>query len=377
MTQKETILIVDDTNEIRLFLKMILEDDYIVSEVNSGKSCLSHIEKELPDLLLLDVNMPGMNGYQVCEQLRKNPQTKNLPIIFVSGLDSVEERLAGFEAGGDEYVIKPIDPTDLFNKISSTLQRSQESKTAKEEAAGAMQIAMEAMTVNSELGQIVEFVKTGQKLNTTVEIGNAMLSITQEFQLNSCIMVKINKKTEFFGCDEDSMEAQFLVKASNSEKRIFSSGIRTIIRDNSIVLLIKNMPLDNENLYGRLKDHLAVLMDIAQGYLNRVLLQENIKHQRKELLVKIIDVTEDQIKHVSSKIHDHNIKSMHIIQGMVTELEQMLFGLGLDDDQEDQLMKLASKTTLELEKSSKTTKSLEDELGVILECLYEFLKSES
>jgi len=97
MSQQTQILVVDDTTDTRMLLKALLEDDYTVTEADSGKACLAQIEKQVPDLLLLDVNMPGMSGYEVCEHLRKQKNTEHLPIIFVSALDSTEERLAGFE----------------------------------------------------------------------------------------------------------------------------------------------------------------------------------------------------------------------------------------------------------------------------------------
>lgn len=376
MKQQTNILVVDDSIENRLILRGLLEDDYSIDEAESGEACLKKIEMQVPDLLLLDVGMPGMNGYQVCEELRKQHDTKDLPIIFVSGLDSVEERLAGFEAGGDEYVIKPVDPDDLFSKVELYLQRQREKAAARKDATDAMQIAMEAMTVSSELGQIVEFVKTGQNLKTPKAIAEAMLAISQEFQLNTSVMIN-NSEQLFFGCDPGSVEARFLERASNSRERVLTVGIRTVIRNDNIVLLIKDLPMADENRSGRLRDHLAVLMDIANGYLNSLNANLALARQRREFLNRIIAIAEEQIKLTSDKLHNHEKNSTHIMQSMISQLESMLFSLGLDEDQENELMRLADQTTTRLEELNRSTQDLDTELGVILESLYSFFESES
>jgi DNA-binding response OmpR family regulator len=116
MTDKAKVLVVDDTPERRLMLLAMLEDDYDVIEAESGEDCLTKIASDIPDVVFLDVHMPGMDGYEVCVKLRSQKETENLPVIFVSSLDSTEERLAGFEAGCDDYIIKPASYEVLIKR---------------------------------------------------------------------------------------------------------------------------------------------------------------------------------------------------------------------------------------------------------------------
>lgn len=375
MTEQVKILVVDDSTENRLLLKMLLEDDYEIIEAASGEICLKLIEQDIPDLILLDVNMPGLNGYEVCQKLRNNPETEDLPIIFVSALDSTEERLAGFEAGGDEYIIKPVDGEDLFSKINSNLKGYRQKKQELEASKSAMNIAFEAMTVSSELGQIIEFVKSGSRLQTRHAIGEAMLEIARDFQLNASIMVRADDPL-FFGCDKNSTESKFLIKAAQSPERMFMLGVRFVLRDLNIVMLIKDLPMDDENKMGRLKDHLAVLMDIADGYLVKLSAQFDLKDQRTNFFKMIISLSEDQIKQTSKKVLERIDNSGLVIKKMVNNLEEMLFSLGLEDDQEKKMMDLVCATSIELEELNQSTKDLDEDLGMILECLYEFLEKE-
>ena len=375
MSNDQCILVVDDAADNRTLLKMLLEDKYQVVEASSGKECLDKIESNNPDLILLDVNMPGMTGYEVCIQIRKNKQTEALPVIFVSALDSSEERLAGFEAGADDYITKPVDGNELLEKVEMRLARSMEIAAAKQEASTAMNVAMEAMTSSSELGEIIQFVKNVQSIDTLEGVGQSIIDIAKNFGLNSCALIA-GTQPILVGCEEESIEAKVLDKFQQSPERVTNLGIRTIIRSDNLVLLVKNMPLDEESRYGRLKDHLVVLEDIAYGRLTTLHAQNAIGEQRKDIINKLISLAETQIKSTSEKIHAHSTTITNTMGDMLNELENMLFSLGLDDDQEKKLMQLADRTSIKLNESNESTSHLDADLGVILEALYSLLEKE-
>jgi len=370
------VMIVDDDDDNRSLIQVLIEDRYRTIGVSSGKNCLATIKKISPDLVLLDVNMPEMNGYEVCTQLRKQFDTRFLPVIFVSAMNRVEERLAGFEAGGDEYVIKPVERGKLLDKIQYCLGNQQETLNARKEAADAMSVAMEAMTSNSELGKIIQFVKTLNESETLLAIAQVTSQVMQEFNLNVCIMVK-GSYPIYVDCEPDSLEVKLMQQLQNHTERLISAGIRTVVQCDKIIMLIKNMPVDKENLYGRLKDHLAVLVDMANNRILTILFQITMSQQRKELINDIILLAEKQIKITSDKLlrHDKNVRDT--MQSMLSGLENMLFGLGLEDDQEKALVQLADGASEKLAQSNRSTTELDAELGVILESLYDLIAKES
>jgi len=231
-----------------------------------------------------------------------------------------------------------------------------------------MRVALEAMTVSSELGQIIEFIKQGQQIQSSVDIGQAVLLLTQEFSLNASVMINTNKHY-FFGCDQGSMEAKFLEKIKGANDRISSVGIRTIVQDENIVLLIKDMPLDDENRVGRLRDHLAVIMDIASSFVVKLNNELSQQQQRKDFLAEVINVAEAQIQQTSEKLSQQQRLSDEISQQMINNLEEMLFGLGLEDDQERTLIALVSGTSDKLDETAIHRKDINQELNVIVERL--------
>ena len=367
-----TIMIVDDADDNRLMQRMLLEDKYTIVEAVSGEDCLEKVKDLTPDLMLLDVNMTGMSGYDVCIELRKQQETAILPIIFVSSLDKPEERLHGYEVGADDYLPKPIDGEKLLERISFHLKAHVEIANAQQQAKDSMNVALEAMTYSGEIGQLLDVVKDSQSVTTLEGIGKKICTAVQEFGIDACCYIN-GAAHPFTNCTPDSLEAKVLDKARVMEERITHIGVRTIVKSDQIALLIKNMPVDDESRYGRIKDHLAVLVCICDGPILALQAKMDMAAQRNKVLSKVIVVTEEKLKKFNDKIIEHDNNVRQIMGDMLTELESILFSLGLDEDQEKILMSLAYTATERLEGSRESTKELENELGVVLEGLYEIL----
>lgn len=367
-----TVMIVDDAEDNRMLQRMLLEEHYKVVEAVSGEDCIKQVESAVPDLILLDVNMLEMNGYDTCIHLRKQPKTANTPIIFVSALFKPEERLQGYEAGADDYLTKPIDGEKLIERVNYHLESHVEIVGAQKQAKDSMNVALEAMTYSSEIGQLIDFVKQSQQVKTLEAMGEKVCKAAGEFSLNACAYV-VGANQPFSNCEPSSLEAKVLEKARLSSERIIHIGIRTIVKSDQIALLIKNMPVDDESRYGRIKDHLAVLVSICDGRLMALQAQQDLANQRSSVLGRVIIVTEEKLKNFNEKIIQHDDEVREIMTNMITELESKLFSLGLDEDQEATLMALAYRATEKLEESRESTKELEKELGVVLEGLYEIL----
>ena len=116
------ILIVDDTPaNLRLLSQMLAERGYGVRAVTSGPRALASARAAPPDLVLLDIKMPGMNGYEVCEQLKADPLTRNIPVIFISALDEIQDKVQAFAVGGVDYVTKPFQFKEVLARTETHL----------------------------------------------------------------------------------------------------------------------------------------------------------------------------------------------------------------------------------------------------------------
>ena len=117
------ILVVDDTpKNVKLLADLLTVKGYGVVTAASGREALAQVEAERPDLVLLDVVMPEMSGYEVCRKIRESPATEILPVVMVTALDPAEERIKGLEAGADDFLTKPINQAELFVRVKSLLR---------------------------------------------------------------------------------------------------------------------------------------------------------------------------------------------------------------------------------------------------------------
>jgi DNA-binding response OmpR family regulator len=116
------ILVVDDTKEnLRILADALGEEGYKVRPALSGRMALEAARKELPDLILLDILMPGMDGYEVCEALKADPTLKDVPVIFISALNEVGDKMKGFSAGGVDYISKPFQTEEVLARVKTHL----------------------------------------------------------------------------------------------------------------------------------------------------------------------------------------------------------------------------------------------------------------
>ncbi|MEQ1583294.1 MAG: response regulator, partial [Candidatus Nitrotoga sp.] len=123
LLHKATILIVDDEPKNRSLLGAMLKPEgYLTITASSGEEALATVAESPPDLILLDVMMPGIDGYHVATQLKANPATRNLPIIMLSALDDRSSKLAGLSAGAEDFLTKPIDRAELWVRVRNLLR---------------------------------------------------------------------------------------------------------------------------------------------------------------------------------------------------------------------------------------------------------------
>ncbi|HBW57140.1 MAG TPA: diguanylate cyclase response regulator, partial [Oscillatoriales bacterium UBA8482] len=112
---KINILIVDDTpDNLRLLTKILQSQGYIVRKSLNGRMALQGIYRDPPNLILLDINMPEMNGYEICQKLKESETTAQIPVIFISALERIEDKLRAFDLGGVDYITKPFQEQEVL-----------------------------------------------------------------------------------------------------------------------------------------------------------------------------------------------------------------------------------------------------------------------
>ncbi len=163
MTQSEmnqnNILIVDDMPQnLSLLTRILKEQGYTVQTAINGQSALEKIQTEPPDLILLDIVMPGMQGYEVCRHLKADENTRNIPVIFITALGDTEDKIKGFEAGGVDYITKPFQSKEVLARVQTHLmirKLQQQLQDENDRFRGLSEATFEGILIYDE-GTIVE-----------------------------------------------------------------------------------------------------------------------------------------------------------------------------------------------------------------------------
>lgn len=133
---KKTILVVDDTPDNLSLMSGMLKDLYRVKLANSGEKALKAVQGDNPpDLILLDIMMPGMSGYDVCKVLKSDPSTSHIPIIFLTAMTAMEDETKGLEMGAADYITKPISPAIVMARVKTQLENKSMADFLRDQAA--------------------------------------------------------------------------------------------------------------------------------------------------------------------------------------------------------------------------------------------------
>jgi len=150
-------MIVDDDEFMLEFISDTLSEEYQVISLDNGLQLLAQAQTHRPQLILADVQMPDIDGYTLCQRIKQDPALAEIPVLFLSALDSLEDRLRGFEVGAEDFVNKPINPKMLLSKVAKVLELAEERQQLKSQAQWATNTAMLAITSMSETGMLLRF----------------------------------------------------------------------------------------------------------------------------------------------------------------------------------------------------------------------------
>jgi CheY-like chemotaxis protein len=368
--QMTKILIVDDSPEDIRLLMQELKNEFQISAATSADDALQMISDNVPDIVLMDVNMPGTDGYTACSILKDSPETAGIDVIFLSSNDSTEEVLKGFTAGASDYLVKPYSPLILLSKIKSCIQRRKDHKKLAEAAQYAGAIAMSAMSDTGDLGIIVNFLRSSFSIKTAEELCAEICTTLATFGLNACAHIYLDDMGVFWGTEgaPSEFEVNLIKRIISSPEPIITIGNRLLLIKHGVVLLIKNLP-ENTEKSSRIKDHLMILLEAvvskvvslnSQAKLNN-LLSSNINHVIKEAEHALIKIRSNQ--------ETHKKQSISIMEGMVRQVEASFFNMGLTDQQEEQLLDIMTQSVTQALDHFEIGLEMDNQINNIIESL--------
>jgi|GEM_PF-671087 len=357
---KPHILIATNSTQTSDTVTDALKSSFQVSAVHSSEDFFDSVVKQKPDIAVVGARLKSAipekkgatkDGYEVCIKLKSNTDTCQIPLILLSTAHDRVVSQTAYESGADDYISDSSDGVSIRYRAEKLLKNLRDSQQSLTQAREAMQVAMEAMANSSELGKLLHLLKDLHQISQPQKLADSVSASVRYFSLSCCVMVDTGSLV-FSGCESDSMEASLMQKFAGSSQRMTHLGNRTLINSHSVVMLIKNMPVDEETRYGRFKDLLVMLTDIAS---DRALAIEaghtlEMKQQRISILNEVIHMTEDSVMNSGKEIEKFSQQLINSVRDMVNAQDNLLQRLGLDDDQEDKLraLTLVASDTVEL-----------------------------
>ena len=364
------VLIIDDDRFTQNVLRKYLCKTYDTRTADNGAMGIKVANSWSPDIILLDVEMPGQNGYEICDELKRQETTSNIPVVFLSGKSSVRERMLGFEVGADDYLTKPCEPEFLQQKLTKITDAYLKRATLVRSAEQAEKTAMEAMSTSFELGKAVRFVEQSYNVRNYDELAQALTSVVTDLGLNCAAMFTCCDGQRFYGDQQHPVSPieEDLLHMMHSEQRFVDFGCRTLINYPQVALLIKNMPLEDRTRYGRIKDTLPFVLGACDAKV-RILDAENALKTQSEHLSRSASGLEKLLKQVSATVTTNQNNVRAIMLNLTTELSTQLHKMGLEGDQEDYVLKQIDIAANRLHEEANSVDSVEHALNTMVKLL--------
>lgn len=335
------VFVIDDDEVVREMLAALLEDDCRVSTFVSAEDYLERAAQGSPDMFLLDVVMPGMNGYELCRRLKDDFDTQDIPVTFISAQDDLDSRLAAYEAGGQDFIVKPFDPLELQNKVKVAQRLIAERRSLRDQAGFAQRTALSAMTSMGELGVVLQFLSKSFACSQPEQLGQEVLAALQQYDLQGAVQLRL-------GAEEISLSPKGvnvplevgILRHVRGSGRIFQFKTRGVFNYGGVTVMLNNLPLEDPDKVGRIRDNIAILAEGADARLQAIGVERENRRREQGVLVTLPRV-HDALEALQ---HNYRTTSFHLTQHMIEFQEALMKSfvhLGLTEGQEDFLNRLA------------------------------------
>lgn len=329
------ILVVDDDDFMCEMLDAALGHKCRIVFAQHAEEALQVAQTQLPDMILLDVELPEIDGYEICRQLKMLDGTMDIPVVFVSGHDLVEDRIKGYEAGGEDYITKPFNPLELETKITHLFHVISERASLKDRVGYATDAAMTAMTSMGELGLLLETIKNFNVCTHYDALASAMLEGIGLYGLHGAIQIRAPQQTLTRNNQGEASPLELSVIAHMATMdRIEQFKSNLAITYDHVSLLVNDLPKDDADRCGRLRDHLAMLVEASEMRVHGI--SDSIELLRRgEAIARAVSVITETLKNIDTAQREQRIEACLAASSLKDNVEKALLQVGLSETEDE------------------------------------------
>jgi len=332
---KVRVLVVDDAASTRAIHRGILDKSFEVQTAASGDEALALCETQMPDLVLLDVEMPGMNGFEVCSRLRK---LSDIPIIFATAHDGVDEHLKAYDAGGDDIFVKPVSAELLMRKVGMAVAAHRERVQLVHDKES---LAATFRTAVHDIGALLEFTRTGLACPSHDALARQLVASAQRLGLICCVALRHDGQETVYTARGAATELErSVLSGMTGMGRVFQFKSRLVFNCAKASILVSNMPdADSENA-DRMREHVQVLAETAEILSENVSMRREAAESAEALQITMQTALQNGVDAVDSLQAKHlrMISDVsYLLQELAHSVETNYAWLASDRQQEDEI----------------------------------------
>ncbi|WP_273050030.1 response regulator [Pseudoalteromonas sp.] len=290
------ILAIDDDKLVHHIIEESLAGFCKIIHAKDGDEGLRLTKKYKPDIILLDIEMPGKSGFDVCQVIKKNEQTKDIPVMFLSSNIELADRVKGYSAGASDYIAKPFNAQELMARIKVLYEYRQQGIKLKNDVEYAEKTAQIAMTESGDMGRIMRFVGQSYHANNFQLLSEYFLAFFTPFNLDVVVVFWYKSQGIFYSLQSAVCPLeQELLEQHRYAQRFVDIGASTIINYPKVSLLIKNMPVDDSAKLGRYKDLFPHILEITNEKAITIQNNENSYEQAAQIGIALEDIVKQLV----------------------------------------------------------------------------------
>ena len=334
MSPSFKVFAVDDDPVVLDILRAILEPDCEIQTFSSVEDCQARLATEQPDLFLLDVNLPGIDGYTFCRQLNDAFETRRIPVIFVSGNDTIEERIKGYDAGGEDFIVKPFEPEELLRKFMVAQSRVLSQRSLTTQAEEAEMLSSLVMASMDETGILLQFMSKLIAMESAEEVADGLLELMRRYRLDGVVQTRLGSVTQTRSAAGKDLPLEVaVIEHVRDQGRIFEFSRRSVHNFERVTLMVNTLPLNDPDYCGRLRDHLSVAAQGVDSRLKALQVEEANRRAQGGILAALESVG-DTIMELRDAHQNNSAASSKLVVDLQETLLNSFYRLGLTDNQE-------------------------------------------
>lgn len=312
------VFVIDDDPFVLDVIRGILEPDCEVGCFLSVEDCLPKLEAEKPDMFLLDVRMPGVDGYTFCRQIKDDASLCRIPVTFISSHDTIDARLRGYDAGGEDFIVKPFQPEEVLRKVKVAQQIAHSKQSLQGQLDDAEMLSSLVMASMDEYAILVQFMRKLIAMETDAEVAAGMLDLLHRYKLEGVVQTRISGHTLTLSAQGTNLPLETSVLDHvRTMGRIFEFRSRSVHNFERLTMMISNMPLHDPEFCGRLRDHLCIAAECAESRLKAIETEETNRRNQAGIREAIERITSS-----TANARNAYLRDRAACAGLVMLLEQ-------------------------------------------------------